>query len=259
MTKRPRHSESLGKVEGGADNQPPQTPMDRFRALTKGLLNVSRKQLDKRAEAVRCREYRPSKQKQRHLVAKGALASMDYKTERDVEVKLLAPLFSDTLGYPPDQLAWAHRVPMQFGRQIMNKEADLVAKFHGKPVITVEAKSPNEAIQSGLGQLDSYAFQLRTPYSVITNGKRFVLRGYYSFNSRINVIDDAVDKLAKAKWSTLRKLISFENIPATIQEKPNPVIAPDEEKIKDYRRFFRKIHNTIRDRDKLDRLPPLMS
>jgi type I restriction enzyme M protein len=177
---------------------------------------------------------------------------MDFKTERDVEVKLLHPLFSDTLGYPPNQLDWAHRVPMNLGRQVLNKEADLVAKFRGQPVITVEAKSPNETIQSGLGQLDSYAFHLRTPYSVITNGKRFVLRGYYSFNSRINVIDDSVDTLAKSRWKTLRKLISFENIPATIQEKPNPVIAPDEEKIKDYRRFFRKIHNTIRDRDKLD-------
>jgi type I restriction enzyme M protein len=177
---------------------------------------------------------------------------MDFKTERDVEVKLLHPLFSDTLGYPEDQLDWARRVPMNLGRQVLNKEADLVAKFRDQPVITVEAKSPNEAIQSGLGQLDSYAFHLRTPYSVITNGKRFVLRGYYSFNSRINVIDDAVDALAKTKWKTLRKLISFENIPATIQERPNPLVVPDEEKIKDYRRFFRKIHNAIRDRDKLD-------
>lgn len=176
----------------------------------------------------------------------------DLKTERDVEVKLLHPLFSDTLGYPPDQLDWAHRVPMHLGRQVLNKEADLVAKFRGKPVITVEAKSPNEPVHSGLGQLDSYAFALQTPYSVITNGRRFLLRGYYSFNSRINVIDDTVDSLVEGKWKALRKLISFANIPATIQEKPNPVVAPDEERIKDYRRFFRKIHNAIRDRDKLD-------
>ncbi len=177
---------------------------------------------------------------------------MDFKTERDVETKLLQPLFSDTLGYPPDQLDWAHRVPMQLGRQRLNKEADLVAKFKGRPVITVEAKSPNEGVQSGLGQLDSYAFHLQTPYSVITNGLRFLLRGYFSFNSRINVIDDDVNSLAKGDWKTLRQLISFDNIRTTIQEKPTPIAAPDEEKIKDYRRFFRKIHNAIRDRDKLD-------
>lgn len=184
---------------------------------------------------------------------RGEATRMDnLKTERDVEVKLLQPLFSDTLGYPPDQLDWAHRVPMQLGRQVLNKEADLVAKFRGKPVITVEAKSPNEPVHSNLGQLDSYAFALRTPYSVITNGRRFLLRGYYSFNSRINVIDDTVDALAKGKWKALRQLISFANIPATILERPNAVVEPDEERIKDYRRFFRKIHNTIRDRDKLD-------
>lgn len=54
MTKKPRHSESLGKVEASAErkgsasgSEPPPSPMDRFRALTKSLLNVSRKQLDK--------------------------------------------------------------------------------------------------------------------------------------------------------------------------------------------------------------------
>jgi type I restriction enzyme M protein len=177
---------------------------------------------------------------------------MEYKNEREVEVKLLHPLFTDVLGYPDDQLDWGHPVKMNFGREKRTKEADLIAKFKGKPVITIEAKSPNEAIQSGLGQLDSYAFHLGTPYSVITNGRRFVLRGYYSFNSKINVIDDSVETLAEAKWKPLRKLISFENIPGTISEKPNPLPVVDEQKIKDFRRFFRKIHNAIRDRDKLD-------
>ncbi|MFL9828881.1 type I restriction enzyme HsdR N-terminal domain-containing protein, partial [Rhodoplanes sp. SY1] len=141
---------------------------------------------------------------------------------------------------------------MHLGRQVLRKEADLVAKVEGSPVITVEAKSPNEPVHAGLGQLDSYAFALKTPYSIITNGRRFLLRGYYSFNSRINVIDDTVDSLIEGKWKSLRKLISFSNIRSTIQEKPNEVAAPDDEKIKDYRRFFRKIHNAIRDRDKLD-------
>lgn len=177
---------------------------------------------------------------------------MEYRNEREVEVKLLHPLFTDTLGYPEDQLHWARPVHMNFGREKRIKEADLVASFRGTPVITIEAKNPNVPVQSGLGQLDSYAFHLKTPYSVVTNGKRFLLRGYYSFNSRINVIDDSVDALAEGRWKALKNLISFKNIPAALKEQPNTVPAPDEEKITNYRRFFRKIHNAIRDRDKLD-------
>jgi hypothetical protein len=46
MTKKPRHSESPGKVEGSAA-APPSSPMARFQALTKRLLNVSPKQVQK--------------------------------------------------------------------------------------------------------------------------------------------------------------------------------------------------------------------
>jgi type I restriction enzyme M protein len=177
---------------------------------------------------------------------------MNYRNEKEVEIRLLHPLFRDVLGYPEDELDWGLAVPMQFGREKKTKEADLVAKYHGKPVITVEAKSPNEPVQAHLGQVDSYAFHLKTPYSVITNGHQFLLRGYYSFNSRINVIDETVDHLSNDKWRKLQNLISFANIQTTIREPENALQAPDAEKIKDYRRFFRKIHSAIRDRDKLD-------
>ena len=177
---------------------------------------------------------------------------MNYRNEREVEMRLLHPLFRDILGYPEDELDWGLPVPMQFGREKKTKEADLVAKYHGKPVITVEAKSPNEPVQAHLGQVDSYAFHLKTPYSVITNGHQFLLRGYYSFNSRINVIDETVDHLTSDKWRKLQNLISFTNIQTTIREPENSLHTPDAEKIKDYRRFFRKIHSAIRDRDKLD-------
>jgi len=177
---------------------------------------------------------------------------MPYRNETEVEINLLRPLFTDILGYPSDDLEWRRSVDMQFGREKVTKEADLLAKHHGEPVVTVEAKHPTEAVQRFIGQLDSYAFNLQTPYSVITNGRRFILRGYYSFNSRINVIDESVDELEHDRWKKLRSLISFDNILATMREPSSPVRAPDEEKIKDYRRFFRKIHNAIRDRDKLD-------
>ena len=175
-----------------------------------------------------------------------------YKSEREVEVKLLHPLFRDILGYPDDDLSWAVPVQMNLGRERRTKEADLVAKYKGRNVITVEAKKPTEPVQAHMGQLDSYAFHLQTPYSIITNGRQFILRGYYSFNSRINVIDESVDGLASDKWKKLDSLISFKNIQSTLAEPSLPIVVPDEGKIRDYRRFFRRIHGTIRDRDKLD-------
>ncbi len=175
-----------------------------------------------------------------------------YKSEREVEAKLLHPLFTEILGYPEEDLDWAVPVPVQLGREKRVKQADLVAKYKGQNVIAVEAKKPTEPVQAYMGQLDSYAFHLRTPYSIITNGRQFILRGYYSFNSRINVIDESVDGLASDKWRKLDSLISFKNICSTIAEPALPIVAPDEGKIRDYRRFFRRIHSTIRDRDKLD-------
>ena len=175
-----------------------------------------------------------------------------YKSEREVEVKLLHPLFTDILGYPEDELDWAVPVQMNLGRERKVKEADLVAKYKGRNVITVEAKKPTEPVQAHMGQLDSYAFHLQTPYSIITNGRQFILRGYYSFNSRINVIDESVDGLVSDKWKKLDSLISFKNIQSTLAEPSLPIVIPDENKIRDYRRFFRRIHGIIRDRDKLD-------
>lgn len=178
---------------------------------------------------------------------------IEYKTEREVEVKLLHPLFRDVLGYPEDDLDWDRPVIMQWGRdEKKTKFADLVAKYKGRPVVTVEAKRPTEVVRSWYKQVDSYANELQTPYSIITNGHQFVLRGYFSFNSRINVIDQSVDVLARDNWRQLLGLISHDNIPSAFADISNAVAAPDQGKIDDYRRFFRKVHNEIRDQDKLD-------
>ncbi len=178
---------------------------------------------------------------------------MEFKTEREVEHKLLQPLFLDVLGYSEDDLEWDRAVTMQWGRsEKKTKYADLVANYKGRPVITVEAKKPTESVRNWYGQVDSYAVELQTPYSILTNGELFILRGYFSFNSRINVIDQPVQELRADSWSKLRGLISFENIQAAFGQKPNVIIEPNQEKIQDYRKFFRRIHNEIRDRDKLD-------
>ena len=55
-----------------------------------------------------------------------------YKSEKEVEVKLLHPLFRDILGYPEEELDWAVPVQMNLGREKKIKEADLVAKYKGR-------------------------------------------------------------------------------------------------------------------------------
>ena len=174
------------------------------------------------------------------------------RSERDVETKLLGPLFQDILEYPPENLHWDEPVPMVLGRERKTKKADLVAFHDGQAVVTVEAKSPREPVQSAIAQVDSYAFALQTPYSVITNGKHFLVRGYYSFNSRINVVQESVPRLQMGHWRKVGKLIGFNQVLDTLRETPEIVPTPDPQKIKDFRRFFRRIHSEIRDRDRLD-------
>lgn len=176
---------------------------------------------------------------------------MEYRNEVEVEENLIGPLFRDVLGYPNSDLQWRPPVEMHLGRQIATKEADLLATHHGQPMVTVDAKHPREAVLAYIGQLDSYAFHLKTPYSIITNGRRFILRGYYSGNNRINILDKSVDELARDDWRKLRNLIAFDTVAAAVAP-ANELPPVDERKITDYRRFFRKIHNIIRDRDKLD-------
>ncbi|TAE02872.1 MAG: hypothetical protein EAZ97_02150 [Bacteroidetes bacterium] len=179
---------------------------------------------------------------------------MLFQTERDVETKFLQNLFNETLNYPNSCLNWDYPVKMTLGREKRTKKADLVAlhEKYKKPLIVVEAKKPTETLQAGIDQVDSYAFALQTPFSLITNGKTLILRGYYSSNTRINILETSVEELKKTNWLALKKLISYADVLSAIIEKPNIPAQPNQEQIKDFRRFFRTIHNFIRDGDKLD-------
>ncbi|GGB77388.1 hypothetical protein GCM10007424_16800 [Flavobacterium suaedae] len=177
----------------------------------------------------------------------------NYKTERDVEVNLINKLFKDILLYPESCLSWDYPVKMNFGREKKIKYADLVVTHseHKKPLIVVEAKKPTETIQSGISQVDSYAFFLESRYSVLTNGKAFVLRGYYG-NSKVNIIESNIDELDSSNWNRVRQLISYYEVLNSLSLRANQSTEVNYEKIKDYRRYFRNIHNIIRDGDKLD-------
>lgn len=173
-------------------------------------------------------------------------------SERDVEVKVITPLFRDVLGYVDAEMHWAVPVDMNFGREVKKKEADLVIRRGADALVVVEAKKPTEAVFGATGQTDSYAFALQTPFSFITNGREFVLRAYYHGNKRVDLLTGPIGKLNKRSFAKLKKLIGSEEISATTQEAATESRTPDVEKIKDYRRFFKSLHGAIRDGDKLD-------
>lgn len=173
-------------------------------------------------------------------------------SERDVEVKVITPLFRDVLGYSDAEMNWAVPVDMNFGREVKKKEADLVIRRASEALIVVEAKKPTEAVFGATGQTDSYAFALQTPFSFITNGREFVLRAYYHGNKRVDLLTGPIGKLNKRAFGKLKKLIGADEIAATTQEAAAEGRTPDSEKIKDYRRFFKSLHGAIRDGDKLD-------
>lgn len=174
------------------------------------------------------------------------------RSEGDVEQKVVGPLFKKILHYPDVSIRWKHPVTVILGKEKKTKQADMVAYSGGRPVVTVEAKSPTEPVTEGFGQVDSYAFALQTPYSVVTNGRSFVLRGYYSFNSRINVVEEPISRLESEKWKKVVSLIGSDQVLESMKERAQPVAVPNRQKITDYRRFFRRIHSEIRDRDRLD-------
>ncbi|HEX8913040.1 MAG TPA: N-6 DNA methylase [Humisphaera sp.] len=175
-----------------------------------------------------------------------------FETEVDVEAKLLTPLFTGRLGYARDELSYRRAVPFPIGSRHTTIHADIVVLQGGKPLITVEAKKPTEPVRAAMGQVDSYAFALRTPISVVTNGHQFVVRRYFDFEHRINVIDAAVDDLRQQKWKSVERLIGADSIAQALSEPMIVVPKPDETEIRNFRRFFRRLHNEIRDRDKLD-------
>ncbi|MDP9809333.1 type I restriction enzyme M protein [Rhizobium tibeticum] len=174
------------------------------------------------------------------------------KSERDVEVKVITPIFKDVLGYSDAEMNWAVPVQMNFGREVRTKEADLVIKRGKDVLVVVEAKKPTEAIGGAAAQTDSYAFALGAPFSFITNGREYVLRAYYHGNKRVDVLRGAIDKITKSSFKKLISLIGSAEIGGTIGEASPDAVAPDVEKIKDYRRFFKALHGVIRDGEKLD-------
>ncbi|WP_339414350.1 N-6 DNA methylase [Pseudomonas sp. EA_35y_Pfl2_R5] len=173
-------------------------------------------------------------------------------SEKDVEVKVVTPLFREILGYVDAEMFWAVPVKMNLGREVKTKQADLVVRRQNETLIVIEAKKTTEPISGATGQTDSYAFALQAPFSFITNGKEYRLRAYYHGNKRVDLLTGVIGKMEKKNFSKLMRLIGSKEIQGAVSESAVTAKEPDYEKIRDYRRFFKGLHNTIRDGDKLD-------
>lgn len=179
---------------------------------------------------------------------------VDFKnliTESDVEIKVVSPILSDILGYKSDEIFWKTPVKFGRGRSVELKEADTTITLNGNTIIVVESKKPTENIKGSFLQVDSYAFALEAPYSIITNGKYLIVRGYFEGNQKINLIEKTLTELAENNFSELFDLLSRNKINQKKQDL-KIIKEKDVNYIQDYRRFFRSLHNIIRNKEKLD-------
>ena len=173
-------------------------------------------------------------------------------TEDDVENKFLQELFTKELGYDiNDDLKWKEAVKYQEGRKKITKFADLIIYKNGKPVMIVETKKPTESVTDNIGQVDSYSFAKEVRYSIITNGRKIILREYLAANKKANLINMPIEKLHQMDYIPLINIVSKDKIDTNIE---NDILdnQNNSNEITDYRRFFRSIHNIIRDNEKLD-------
>jgi hypothetical protein len=102
------------------------------------------------------------------------LPTLEFKSEADVETRLLFPLLK-SLEYRLEDIQPKVRVVFFTGRTGRPHEADLVA-FSGSEhnrntsLLVIEAKAPTNPIENAREQAESYAQWLRTPVYLQTNG-----------------------------------------------------------------------------------------
>lgn len=182
---------------------------------------------------------------------------MPYYSEADVETKYVFDiLLKQILEIPTEQISF--HIPVRFnqGHEIKTKEADVLVKDEqGNNFFVIDSKAPNQNLQSFFGQIDSYAFSLETPISILTNGHRLIVRIYQKGNKKTVLLDSTIEKLEAEEYKSF--LAIFSNIQLAKEKELEAIPSADNEvinkpKIINYRRTFRNIHNKIRSIDKLD-------
>ncbi|MDX8357753.1 NACHT domain-containing protein [Sphingopyxis terrae] len=135
------------------------------------------------------------------------------KREADVEQWLILPLLR-ALGYRDADIRAKAPVVFQEGRQGRPHEADYVIYYgpvHTREysLIVVEAKKPSEALSPGLKQAESYAFNLRAPFLLLTNGVAFEIWQLQPTRESVKTFEAPVASLATHR-GRIEELISRE-------------------------------------------------
>lgn len=136
------------------------------------------------------------------------IANGEYKHEADVEVKFVYP-FIRFLGYDFKDVRFRSPVSLTVGRQKVNGIADCVVLKSGKPFIVFEVKEQSRRLDHEVQeQARSYAYALKAPFYVLTNGREVVI-----FERNVN--DDnrifrTTSQELETNWSSIEKVIGKE-------------------------------------------------
>jgi hypothetical protein len=139
------------------------------------------------------------------------ISDANINNEAEVETNLVSPLL-ELLGYSRDDIRPKYPVVFREGRQGRKPETDFAVfagPEHSKStsLLVVEAKHPDESLDSGKDQGESYAANLRAPFLILTNGRDFELwqlqASYESecvFSSPVNDLAGRFDELYGLIW-----------------------------------------------------------
>ncbi len=177
-----------------------------------------------------------------------------YLTEADVETKFIYEvLLRKVFDFKKENIKFHVPVEVTEGRKKTVKEADVVIyNDSGEVQLVIDSKAPDVKLEPYFGQIDSYAFNLSAPISILSNYHRTVVRIYLSGNKKKVVFDETLSSMEKDDFKAFKTLVEgyLENA-----EEPVAELSFEEKQssqVVDYRRLFRQIHTKIRSIDKLD-------
>lgn len=183
----------------------------------------------------------------------------DYISEADVETKYIYNiLLKEILRFPSKQVYLHVPVKITHGRATTTKEADVVIKNKSnKNIIVIDSKAPTEKLDKYFAQIDSYAFALETPISILCNYHRMIIRVYLSGNRKQIIYDKNINETESDNYFEFKKLVEeYISFPTLSLEKDvinlSGIEQDNTKVVTNYRRLFRQIHTKIRSIDKLD-------
>ena len=120
-----------------------------------------------------------------------------YLTEADVETKFIyAYLIDEVLEVSGKNVSFHVPVKITQGRKTVTKEADVLIKnSKGENVVVIDSKAPDVKLEPYFDQIDSYAFRLETPISILSNYYRTVVRVYLSGNKKEIILDQTIEEM----------------------------------------------------------------